>query len=321
MTQYIFLKNVRVQNVNATSGLTYGFPSITNFLGFAHALSRVMVVENGVSLNGVVVVSHSVNIQCYETEGWGDRCFALTRNPINRNGGTDPIIEEGRLAMCVSLFIEISGDVPQDKMGQLALMSTIEEKALFMRLGGGQIIDIESCEFIEDVDAQHSAVRSLRSGVVLLDRSDYLDKHYSKMLEKDLGASQFDAWTDFVKLKFESSAIPSVDENSKDVKSVPLGKWTRIPKPNPGYLVPILVGYKAVADIANAGSVPGVRDQVTPVAFVEPVHSVGEWKNIHRLKHLDLAVWRYTYEPGWYIAKAINKPSDNIVEPDQETLI
>lgn len=319
MTQYILLKNVRVQNVNATSGLTYGFPSVINFLGFAHALSRTLVVENSVSLNGVVVISHSVDIQCYATEGWGDHCFALTRNPLNRKGDTDPIIEEGRMSMCVSLFIEITGDVPQDSMGQLALMSTIEEKALFMRLGGGQIIDIESCVFVEDEDAQHSAVRSLSRGTVLLDRSDYLDKHYTSMLESDRNVSQFDAWIDFVKIKFESTAIPS--SNGQDVDDLVLGKWALVPKPNPGYLVPILVGYKAISDIANAGSVPGVRDQVTPVAFAEPVHSVGEWKSIHRLKHLDLAVWRYTYEPGWYIAKAINKTRDNIVEPDQETLI
>jgi CRISPR-associated protein Csy2 len=40
MSSLILLRRVRVENANAIAGLTYGFPAITHFLGFSHALSR-----------------------------------------------------------------------------------------------------------------------------------------------------------------------------------------------------------------------------------------------------------------------------------------
>ena len=40
MKQYILLDRLKVQNANAISGFTWGFPSITHFLGFTHNLQR-----------------------------------------------------------------------------------------------------------------------------------------------------------------------------------------------------------------------------------------------------------------------------------------
>ncbi|HHH1607741.1 TPA: type I-F CRISPR-associated protein Csy2, partial [Yersinia enterocolitica] len=39
MSYLIVLRHVQVENANAISGLTYGFPAMTHFLGYTHALS------------------------------------------------------------------------------------------------------------------------------------------------------------------------------------------------------------------------------------------------------------------------------------------
>ena len=40
MSNLIIIRNVQVEYANAQAGLTWGFPAITAFMGFAHALSR-----------------------------------------------------------------------------------------------------------------------------------------------------------------------------------------------------------------------------------------------------------------------------------------
>ena len=40
MSQYLVLSKINIQNANSIAGLTWGFPAITNFLGFTHALNR-----------------------------------------------------------------------------------------------------------------------------------------------------------------------------------------------------------------------------------------------------------------------------------------
>ena len=47
MSYLLLLPHIRIENANAVAGLTWGFPAITHFLGYVHALSR-RVSEYGV---------------------------------------------------------------------------------------------------------------------------------------------------------------------------------------------------------------------------------------------------------------------------------
>ncbi len=40
MKGLLLLDRIEVQNANAAAGMTWGFPALTQFLGFTHALSR-----------------------------------------------------------------------------------------------------------------------------------------------------------------------------------------------------------------------------------------------------------------------------------------
>lgn len=84
MSYLLLLPHIRIENANAVSGLTWGFPSMTHFLGYVHAISRKVVDEFGVSFDGCAVVSHEQHIQAYSSGR--DFQFALTRNPLTREG-------------------------------------------------------------------------------------------------------------------------------------------------------------------------------------------------------------------------------------------
>lgn len=82
--------------------------------------------------------------------------------------------------------------------------------------------------------------------------------------------------------------------------------WGYLPKPQKGYFVPMMCGYKAISPVYSAGQVANTRDEETDVCFVEAVHTLGQWRGIHRIKTLaDLqnAVWHYDYQEHWYLCR------------------
>ncbi len=89
--------------------------------------------------------------------------------------------------------------------------------------------------------------------------------------------------------------------------------WEYVRKPEGGYLVPIMVGYKAISKAYDNKEIENTRDNETPVCFVESAHSVGEWQSAHRIRNLEElnnCLWHYHYEENWYLckqSKAISK--------------
>jgi CRISPR-associated protein Csy2 len=82
--------------------------------------------------------------------------------------------------------------------------------------------------------------------------------------------------------------------------------WEYVAKPEAGYLVPLMIGYKAISEVYPNAEVENTRDCETPVCFVESVHSVGEWLSVHRLKTVDELnswLWHYYHEENWYLCK------------------
>ncbi len=323
MQQYILLKKLNVQNANAIAGLTYGFPAITHFLGFAHALARKLPTELQVTLGGVAVISHKNIIHARQPKGWGDYVFALTRNPLTQQGTTAPINEEGRMNMQISLLIEVEGLTAGDRSTEQALIQQVLNIIPTMRLAGGQITDLDRCEVLNDELTQQKALRRLMPGFILLDRSHYLETHFASLQSSKQDASLFDAWCDFSKLKYQ--ATPIENQQSEDVHVITAlehddgvkikATWDYLSKPEAGYLVPIAAGYCAISELYLAGEVDNVRDKNVPVVFAETAYSVGEWQSVHRLKEINAGLWRYTYQHPWYLAKT-QSSSTPILEPD-----
>ena len=90
----LVLPRLRVQNANAISSpMTWGFPSITAFIGLMYALARRLQPARGLEFRGVGVICHDYEAQV--TEGGYTRAFRQMRNPVSKDGSTAGIVEEG----------------------------------------------------------------------------------------------------------------------------------------------------------------------------------------------------------------------------------
>lgn len=311
----LILRRISVENANAISGLTYGFPAMTNFLGFAHALSRKLLPLFDIELNGCGVICHNHHIKAHKPKPYADYVFSLTRNPLTKEGKTASFNEEGKMHMEVSLLIEVNGYFPSSKKQQVK--TYLEGKLQSMRLAGGDIVDVESIEpleYPEDEKKHRQLLFSMLPGFALTDKSDALRQHCYSLQKDNKTADMLDALLDFSALKYraepsknkseqdDSEAVESPDEISLDTKA----KWEYLPKPEAGYLVPIMVGYKSISPLYEPGEVINARDQETPFRFVEAAYGLGQWQSPHRFNEIDKLFWHYQIKDDYYLCQQSN---------------
>lgn len=309
----LILRHLKVENANAIAGITWGFPAISNFLGFVHALSRKLPKELELELTGCGVICHNREVQAYQPRGWGDYVFALTRNPLAPdpkrddppNAKSPSFIEEGRMHMTVSLVIPVAGDL-DDLDDQEEFKQLIERLVLSQRLAGGTIISVGAVELHEPPEDYEGMkifgrkqLRQLLPGFALVQRSDLLAEHTRHCIEQDPNAEPLDAWLDFAALKYQAEQPEGdIDDNTQ-------AEWHYVPKPGKGWLVPVPIGYRGISDLYEPGVVARTRDGTTPFRFVESVYTIGEWLSPHRINNLAQLIWRYHADPesGWYLCE------------------
>ncbi|MCO7253578.1 type I-F CRISPR-associated protein Csy2 [Dickeya oryzae] len=285
MSKLMILRRLVVENANAIAGHTYGFPAISHFLGFTHALSRQLQASHGLRLEGCGVVCHQHQVHAYGN-GW-NRSFALTRNPLTKEEKTAAFNEEGRMHLTVSLLIECHGMLPGED-GREALRQQVQQQVQQQRLAGGLIVDIEQVSFHDmpaDEGTTRGLMRRLLPGFVLLDRTALLSSHLDTRQQADAQADMLDAWLDFAALKYQ--AVRSSDEAVS---------WQPLPKPQGGYLVPLMTGYRAISPLYAPGEVEKTRDPSTHFCFAEAIYGVGEWRGAHRIDDINRIFWRYLYQ-------------------------
>jgi CRISPR-associated protein Csy2 len=297
MSSLILLRRVSVENANAVAGLTYGFPAITHFMGFSHALSRKLTETHGLHIDGCAVVSHEHQIHAH-TSG-RDYQFALTRNPLTCDAKTASFNEEGRMHLTVSLLLECHGEIPNGEYGQRDLAEFLSTVCPTLRMAGGIVVDIEAITVMAMPSGSRDMHRlqwQLMPGFALRDRSGWLGEHHQTLLENDPDATLLDAWLDFAALKMQAETPEEGEIHERDP-----ARWQYVPKPNPGYLVPLMTGYQRISELYAPGVVANARDAETPFAFTEAVYGVGEWCGVHRIRSLEEIFWRYrTTETGYY---------------------
>jgi len=343
MKHLLLLNNLRVENANAISGMTWGFPAPTNFLGFVHALSRKCQSTWGeqASLGGVGIICHAHQIHTRQPSGY-EHVFALSRNPLTKEGNTAPFNEEGRMHMTVSLLVECEfdpleldcgDDLPEQRIQQF------EHKLLTMlvtqRLAGGTITHIDRVRYWSVDTGTHDGERAFRRqmlklipGFVLLDRSSVLAEHHQVQLEQNPNAELLDSWLDFIALCYQPDPI-GLEEGEAPIAGETKAEWKIKPKPASGYLVPLATGYQAISELYDAGTVARARDNSVPFRFVESFYSIGEWRSPHRLKSPEELLWRYRFDGDTYrceipyqtsVAAQQNNEPDASDQAETETL-
>jgi CRISPR-associated protein Csy2 len=290
----LVLPHLRVQNANAVSSpLTHGFPSITAFLGLAWALERkARQAGLAVEFNAVGVVSHGQ--QELVTEDGFVKSFRLTRNPVDKDGGSAAIVEEGRIHLDLSLVLAIHAE-HWDAEAQASDLAAIVGLLGSMRVAGGTLLAPERpqsrrhrpwlADFTGTDSDRSKAFREvcvrLLPGSALVSREDLIDQRLAELRIKAPDASPLDAWLSLARINWHYD--PDTDGGK--------GGWQSDRKKGSGWTVPIPVGYGALGDLHAAGSVPNTRDATTPFRFVESLYSIGEWIGPHRLHSPQQLLW------------------------------
>lgn len=314
MKSILILEHIKVENANAIAGLTYGFPAISNFLGFTHALSRSVQKKLNLTLGGCAVVCHQHHVNAHQPAGWGDYVFSLTRNPLTKESQTPAFVEEGRMQMDVSLLIECDFDSMGFDFGTgnndqdvKCFEDWIKNAACIQRLAGGTIQSIDKVTFAQLPDDFEELTRFTRRrlfkllpGFVLVDRSDLLKTHYQDLKAAKPDVELIDAWLNFSALRYR--AKPEIKEGERPTENT-AASWECVPKPGDGWLVPLTVGFKAISPLYEAGQVARTRDSTTPFRFVESVYGIGEWLSPHRVHNLEKILWRYETDGDFYLCR------------------
>lgn len=321
----LILPHLRLQNANAISSpMTWGFPAMSAFVGAMQALERKLPDDLDVIFTGVGVICHDFEAQV--THGGFTRNFRLTRNPVNKDGSTAAIVEEGRVHLDVTLVFAVEGnDCTGSEQGQEAL-AQIARTVSEMRIAGGSVMaplpggKRQMPYFVcLDDDPSERARQFLKlkrrwlPGFTLVSRDDLLMQRLAELREQDPQASTLDAWLDCAGLNMQCAPdVPTTQaKGSGDDPQTSTFSWQA--RKSPGWIVPIPIGYGAISPCHEAGSVDHARDTTTPFRFVESLYSLGQWVSPHRLRTPDELLWFSECDPdaGLYRLRNHYRPNNN----------
>lgn len=305
----LLLPRIQVQNANAiSSSLTWGFPSITAFAGLMWALERrCQCLELPLIFESVGVVCHSFQHQVTNT-GFYNR-FSLTRNPLDKDGNSASIIEEGRMHLDISLLFGVSGTfLTELEETKARIAQTIMNILSAMRIAGGSVLPSRKYSRLrpgffsmsESENEEKSFFTKLKyqllPGSALVERPDLLEKRLDLLRQEQPEANVLDAWLSLSRFNWRAT---QEDSPSDDSDSAPKVKWQHDRK-NAGWIVPIPLGYATLTSRQKPGSVKNARDLHIPFYFVESVYGIGEWIAINKLYTPNQLLWYAKNEEGLF---------------------
>lgn len=290
----LILPRLRIQNANAISSpMTWGFPSMTAFLGFMWALERKLN-------NRYPLIFHAVGVVCHDfapqvSTGGFTKSFSLSRNPVGKDGKSASIVEEGRVHLDLSLVFAVDGGLlTAPVQDQDQALRDIQDILTSMRIAGGTILPASFSRapllWVIDDDEEkqtrqfRSILRTLLPGFCLVERSDLLDNHYQQLVKQDTSTTRLDAWLDLSRLNYQAT-WEDEEKNTVTWEHDRSREW----------IVPIPLGYAALTDVQEPGAVLNARDTTTPFRFVEAMLGIGQWIGPHHLTDLHQMLWYADY--------------------------
>jgi len=283
----IVIPRLQVQNANAISSPhTHGFPSMTAFLGLMWALER-KTAARGLDLQfnaiGVVVHKH----QELSTKGGFLKTFRLTRNPIQRDGKTSAIVEEGRIHLDLSLVLAVQSDSLEiaNETTKREIAGIVKDIITHQRIAGGSVVPSSASRwkqtpYVSLAEDFERVKMRLLPGFVMVERQDLLDSRYQSMVECRPAASRLEAWL----------SLSSVNWNWREEADGTSGSWEH-DRTGLGWLVPIPLGYAALTEVQAPGTVTNARDEEVPFCFVESIFGIGQWLSPHRINRVEEMLW------------------------------
>jgi CRISPR-associated protein Csy2 len=296
----LVLPHLKVHNANALSSpFTIGFPAMTAFMGFAHALQRKLNGSGYPSLKfiGTGVISHNCDLQTYQGPGDFVHSIIGTGNPLEpktEKGKPDgyavrsSFIEEARCHLDVSLLIEFKADeTTEDAFLLPEVPELIGQHLMRMKVAGGDLQHFNTpvLPVIDDIDeqGQKKLMRSLMPGFALIERRELMQHAMGQ------GQDALDALLDYLTVHHTCTQD---DDGNVSWRSQ---RKTDAEGHKPGWIVPIATGFQGISGLGQAKN---QRDPEVPHRFAESVVTLGEFRMTHRIKQLDEVLWHYHHEPG-----------------------
>lgn len=286
----LILPHLKIHNANALSSpFTIGFPAMTAWLGFVHALERKLN-QAGLSelmLHSAAVVSHRCDVQTHKGEG--DFVYSIigTGNPLDKDGSRSAFIEEARCHLDVSLVIEWSGN--DEELQQPDFTQQLQAVIATMKVAGGDVLSVGKPSIKSVITEQDTAqvLRQLMPGYVLIERRDLMIDAMQQ------GNDAIDALLDYLTVHHHC-------EQLEDQSVV----W-RSQRKASGWIVPIATGFQGISPLGEAKN---QRDPLVPHRFAESVVTLGEFVMAHKIKHLDDILWQYhpDLENDLYLCQQVN---------------
>jgi CRISPR-associated protein Csy2 len=274
MKDILLISNIKIHNANALSSpYTIGFPAMTAWLGFMHALERKLHATefSEIKLTGLIVSCLDINLQTYKGRGDYVSSIVATSNPLDKSGKRPSFIEEARCDLEVTLAIECEIKAVIDDELLVLLIDNILHT---MKIASGDITHFKPSRHIEvDNDDPKKITRYLMPGFCLVSRQELMQE--AMLDDKDA----IDAMLDYLKITTDVE----IDDKHKVTKSKPAKKET-------GWIIPIAIGYQG---ISNLGHIKNSRDENTPHRFAESMVTLGEFKMPYHFDTLDEMMWRY----------------------------
>ncbi len=288
----LILPHIKIHNANALSSpFTIGFPAMTAWLGFTHALERKLNQAgwSDLVLQSAAVVSHQCDVQTHK--GDGDFVYSIigTGNPLEKDGSRSAFIEEARCHLDVSLIIEYEGN--KDQTEQQSFIARLQQIIANMKVAGGDVLSLQK-PFIKLVNENNEQETTrlmcqLMPGYVLIERRDLMVEAMQQ------GADALDALLSYLTVNHSCEQL----ENETVV-------WQSQRKAA-GWIVPIATGFQGISPLGQAKN---QRDSSVPHRFAESVVTLGEFVMAHKIKHLDDMLWQYApdLENDLYLCQQVN---------------
>ena len=284
----ILLRNLKVHGANAITGFTWGFPAITHFLGYTHALQRKLPKKFGLSFDGCGVVCHRHQVHAHKPSPYADARFSLSRNPLDKSGKSASFVEEGKMNMEVTLLISVTENQQVDSEEKEELTAFLLHRSARQRLAGGVITKTPTVEIADIQDERHrkKLLRSLLPGFALVSRHDLLLTEQDRQRKANTQDPELAAWLSFSSLRYVA------EQDKTHGGKTP---WRLQEKPDKGWIKPIAIGYRRISPLYEPGAIAKTRDASSPACFVENLYSLGQWLSPHRITDLNHLFWQYEY--------------------------
>ncbi len=299
----IVLRKLKIHGANAITGFTWGFPAITHFLGYVHALQRSLPQQFDLSFDGCGLVCHTHQVHAHKPSSYDLWRFSLSRNPLDKSGKSASFVEEGKMNMEVTLLIPVTENRQVASWERAELTVHLLGQSAGQRLAGGLITNTPGVEIADVQDEQHGKklLRSLLPGFTLVSRHDVLLAEQDRQRKANTPEPELAAWLSFSSLRYAAE-----QDKTKDGKT----PWRLQEKPDKGWIKPIAIGYKRISQLYEPGAIAKTRDASSPACFVENLYSIGQWLSPHRIRELSHLFWQYEYtESGAYVCSNNYRPA------------